>query len=148
MELKKTVRELLFGPYALTAAEFSLWCEFRTRNGFPTDRLEGATVNAGAAMCQSWGSRVTPGELIPKFKSSRPNLRKLVYSLAALPGAAVEFEPYDATKPVLVGKDALAVLDAQEDYGDGDEDRPRRRTLDGPPPPRRPNDGRRTLSGD
>lgn len=73
-------------------------------------------------------------DIVPKFGAPRKSSKsKVMYELASLPGATVEFIPNDPTKPHLTGSAALAMLDPPEarrssgtlDSGDRPE-RPRR----------------------
>lgn len=74
----------------MSAAEFAFWAEYQKHHGFPTDRVVGAVVKAGAAACQVQGGKVTPHDLLPKFGGPRPDGHKLLLSyLTSLPRATV-----------------------------------------------------------
>lgn len=125
----------------MSAAEWNLWISFRQHYGFDIDRQEWAVANGASAQCAAWGSRVKPGEIVARFAPSGPSKRKVVFSLAALPGAHVTFTPHDKTKPTLTGQAALAMLD------EPDNEESARRTLSGEKRPEKPS-GKRTLAGD
>lgn len=56
---------------AFSAAEYFAWHAYRASNGFPVDRLAGGVAIGAAAVCQTWGGRVTPEMLLPKFSAPR-----------------------------------------------------------------------------
>lgn len=57
----------LAGVARLSAAEVSVWRAFRSRYGFPADRLVWATA-MGASYCGAvWGGKAKPDDLIPEF---------------------------------------------------------------------------------
>lgn len=126
----------------MSYAELRLWGYYRQKFGFSTDRIEAVGATGASAVCHAWGARVTVSDILPKFGSAAPSKRKLLLQLASLPGASVDFVPFDKGAPILKGSAALAVLDKDESSA-----LPARRTLDGSPPPRREN-RRGTLSGD
>jgi hypothetical protein len=109
---------------AMSAAEFAFWSVYYSRRGFPADRIEAATAIAGAAQCRTWGARVEPKELIPKFGERKTSNAVLAARLSALPGAKVKRVPRPDRKPG-------AVKDAAKDEGD----KPRPRLLN--PKPKR-----------
>jgi hypothetical protein len=51
----------------MTTDQLSLFAAFDDIYGFPMWRLETVQAKAGAAMCQSWGAKLQPEELLPKF---------------------------------------------------------------------------------
>ena len=84
--LKKFAGEVLAMPHA----EFALWRAYYRRNGFDADRIECTTANAGAAVAQTWGSRVKASDLIPDFQSTvKGRMKSAGVRLAAMPGANV-----------------------------------------------------------
>lgn len=77
----------------MSAAEFAFWGAYFRKRGFPVDRLEGATAIAGAAVVRSWGGKVDPADLLPRFGPRVTDLAVLAAQLSALPGAKVEYVP-------------------------------------------------------
>ncbi len=77
--------------FELSSAEFSFWVDFAARRGFPVDRLEAATAISGAAVARTWGSKVRPEDLIPKFGHRRgASGAQLLAFLKRVKGAKVE----------------------------------------------------------
>lgn len=140
--MHKTVYEILTGrarPMSLT--EFDYWISYRQYYGLDNDRIVYAVANAGSAQCHAWGSKVKPDDIVPQFGRARsPSKKKLLFHLASLPGATVEFTPKDPTRPKLTGDAAMAELDKHDDYRPG-------RLLNEGPKPELPK-ARRTLGGD
>ena len=85
LTLRRPVAEVL----AMSAWEFNLWCDYRTKHGFDTDRLEGVTANAGSAAACAMGAKVKASELVPKFARERMAPALLIAKLSAMPGAKV-----------------------------------------------------------
>lgn len=120
----------------MSAAEFLLWGEFRSRFGFDVDRLEWTTANGLAAVCQTWGGKVDPDEIKARFgPAKQPSKKKLSLQLAGLPGAKVRFIPKDKTQPIIEGRAALLMLDTTDDrrkpllLSEGERpDKPKKRT--------------------
>jgi hypothetical protein len=56
----------------MDSAEFAEWSHYYREFGFDADRLEYATANAGAAVCQSWGGKVRANQLVPRFGPPAP----------------------------------------------------------------------------
>jgi hypothetical protein len=52
----------------ITSDELTLWRAFELTEGFPVSRAEVATAISGAAICNSWGAKVKPKDLIPDFR--------------------------------------------------------------------------------
>lgn len=50
-----------------TAAELPLWMAYSELHGFPQDRAEATTAIAGSALCQTWGAKVRPNDLMPVY---------------------------------------------------------------------------------
>ena len=69
LALGKTLQELRDN---ITADELRLWHAYELTQGLPTSRLEAAVALSGAAMCQTWGAKVKPYDLIPKYKEVKP----------------------------------------------------------------------------
>ena len=65
LALGKTRAELLT---QLPSSEIALWKAYELLFGLPSARLEAVTAIAGAAMCQSWGAKITADDLIPVFE--------------------------------------------------------------------------------
>jgi hypothetical protein len=55
----------------MTSAEFATWQEYATDYGLPDSRQEAATAIGSAAICQTFGGRVKPDELLPRFGRER-----------------------------------------------------------------------------
>lgn len=53
---------------ALSEAEINVWAEYRSRNGFPVDRLAIGTANAGAYVGAVSGGKAKVGDLLARFK--------------------------------------------------------------------------------
>jgi hypothetical protein len=69
LALGKTLQELRDGT---TAEELRLWHAYELTQGLPTGRIEAAVALAGAAACQTWGARVKPIDLIPRYEDVTP----------------------------------------------------------------------------
>lgn len=78
---------------AMSAAEFAFWKAYWLKRGWPADRIEGATAVSGAAQIRSWGGKVEPKDLLPKFGPAQVNPKVLAARLSALPGAKVRRIP-------------------------------------------------------
>ncbi len=73
----------------MSAAEFAFWQEFRTRHGFPTDRIVAASALAGTAANRAMGGKVKPADLIPQFGASQANKARLLAWAMAGKGSKV-----------------------------------------------------------
>lgn len=51
--------------------EFMLWKAYELTQGLPLTRLEATVAMSGAAQCQTWGAKVRPADLIPRFEPPR-----------------------------------------------------------------------------
>ena len=51
--------------------DYSLWLAYEQLHGFPLGRLEATTAMSGAAVCQTWGAKVRPRDLIPTFEAPK-----------------------------------------------------------------------------
>lgn len=89
LALGRTLGEVL----ALSAAEFAFWELYYQRNGFPADRGEAGVALSGAALAKTWGAKLEPKDLIPRFGPRRTDPKLLAAQLAALPGAKVVRRP-------------------------------------------------------
>jgi len=67
--LGKTLNEL---RNSVTADEIRLWHAYELTQGFPHSRIEAAIALSGAAICQTWGAKVKPCDLIPKYEETKP----------------------------------------------------------------------------
>jgi hypothetical protein len=85
--------------HAMPAAEFVFWRDYYLRRGFPADRIEAAVAIAGAAVCQTWGGKVEPKDLIPQFGRKKLSNKVLAVRMAQLPGAKVRKIPRPDRKP-------------------------------------------------
>ena len=72
---------------AWPAGELEIWRQFYSLHGFPSDRREAGIAIAGAATCQSWGAKVKPEELLPRFGPQKKQTREeFIAVLEGLPG--------------------------------------------------------------
>lgn len=79
---------------AMPSVQIGVYAEYRRRNGWPSDRARHGTAIAGAAVCQAWGAKVKPEELLPRYASSpaqRFSNTALIAYLSSIPGAKVEY---------------------------------------------------------
>jgi len=84
------LKKFAYEVEAMPLTEFIRWRAYYQRNGFDVDRLECTTANAGAAVAQTWGSRVKATDLIPDFRSTaKGRVKAAGAKLAAMPGASV-----------------------------------------------------------
>lgn len=51
----------------MPAAEYDAWADFRGRRGYPTDRLTLGIAKGLAAVCNVWGGKTRPADLLPQF---------------------------------------------------------------------------------
>jgi hypothetical protein len=78
--------------------ELGVWRQFYESHGFDADRIEGASAMSGAAICNSWGGKVEPNDLIPRFSDESTAASKQAENEAFVAymrarGAQVEFIP-------------------------------------------------------
>lgn len=66
LALGKTLQEL---RRSANLEEYALWHAFELTHGLPLQRVEAAVALSGAAMCQSWGSKIKPKDLMPKYEA-------------------------------------------------------------------------------
>lgn len=52
-------------------AELVTWRAYELTYGFPGARLEAAVALSGSAICQTWGAKVRPADLIPQFEAPK-----------------------------------------------------------------------------
>jgi hypothetical protein len=88
--LGRTLEETL----GLPLGEFDFWKDFRSRNGFPADRIETAVAKIGAYLGYAWGGKATPSDLMPKFgRDEHPkvvsNPKGILAFLSTVPGCVV-----------------------------------------------------------
>lgn len=51
----------------IDAEELRDWHAYEHLYGFPTTRMEAAVALSGSALCQTWGAKVTPKQLMAEF---------------------------------------------------------------------------------
>ncbi len=86
MHIANGRRMKLVEVFEMSAFEFNLWCDYRTRFGFDTDRLEWVTANAGSAAACAMGAKVKASELVPKFMRQKMDSGMLAAKMSAMPG--------------------------------------------------------------
>lgn len=47
--------------------EYAIWHAYEITHGFWFQRLEAATAISGSAICQTWGAKVKPRDLMPQY---------------------------------------------------------------------------------
>ena len=51
--------------------DYGLWLAYEQLHGFPLSRLEATTAMSGAAVCQTWGAKVKPRDLLPVYEQPK-----------------------------------------------------------------------------
>lgn len=62
----------------MPAAEFHEWRRWRSRHGFPIDRIVWATAIGAAYVGATWGGKAKAGDLIPKIENPADKKRRML----------------------------------------------------------------------
>lgn len=74
---------------AMPQWEFEGWRQYYLRNGFAVDRQVGVAARSASAICGSWGSRISPAELIPRAGTAKRTAKAMLSYVSSIPGAQV-----------------------------------------------------------